>query len=388
MKISKKNLILLSGLIWGLSGFTVEIIADNSFKALAVRFLFILVPFVIIYSNLIIKINKNYLINLILFLFYIFIINLNAIIFGLDTAYILREIILLFSFIKILILLNEEIFIKSFINGVFYSLILLVFYYVTQLDFSKVLFPIYRFETNLNPNGVGIITVMLFIITLYKLHFSKKWKKIFLTFVNLLSFLVVFATKSRTVLVIMTVVYFLNHIHFRNKRILILTTLIMVLIVSFNYEKFSTLIRLKTYETEVKGEKITKLTGRTELWKRGINIILKNPILGVGPIKSRVKVDTHMGTYHNAYIQLLVTVGFLGFAPILLLLLVAIKRFIFDEENFLIKLIFITGILSSIVENRLLNYGSPSSLLFLISFIYLSRIKLKGNIGDERLEIE
>ena len=162
----------------------------------------------------------------------------------------------------------------------------------------------------------------------------------------------------------------------------------MVLLVSFNYEKVSTLIRLKTYETEVKGEKITKLTGRTELWKRGINIILKNPILGVGPIKSRVKVDTHMGTYHNAYIQLLVTVGFLGFAPILLLLLVAIKRFIFDKENFLIKLIFITGILSSIVENRLLNYGSPSSLLFLISFIYLSRIKLNGNIGDERLEIE
>lgn len=388
LKFSKENLILLSGFIWGLSGFTVEILADNSFKALALRFLFILIPFIIIYSNLVFKINKNYLLSLILFSAYILVVLLNAMVFGFEKTYLLREIILFFSFVTILILLNKNVFIKQFINGVYYSLILLVFFYFTRLDFSKIFSPIYRFETNLNPNGVGIITVMLFMISLYKIHLtSKKIHKFFLILINLMSFLVIFAAKSRTVLIIMTLGFIFLNVYFKNKKILLLTTLVLLIVVSMNYNKFSTLIRLRTYETEVKGQKITKLTGRTELWKKGINIIFKNPVLGVGPIKSKVKVDTHIGTYHNAYIQLLVTVGFLGFLPILIMLIVAFKRLVFDKENFLIKVIFITGILSSLVENRLLNYGSPPNLLFFISFIYLSRIKLNRNFEEKKLEI-
>jgi hypothetical protein len=55
-----------------------------------------------------------------------------------------------------------------------------------------------------------------------------------------------------------------------------------------------------------------KLTGRTEVWKRGIDQFLETPILGMGFNADRLVLGAHM---HNSYLQALIQTGLLGAIP-------------------------------------------------------------------------
>lgn len=59
-------------------------------------------------------------------------------------------------------------------------------------------------------------------------------------------------------------------------------------------------------------ENFFKLTGRTEVWKAGIDQFLETPILGIGFNADRLALGAHM---HNSYLQALIQTGLLGSIP-------------------------------------------------------------------------
>ena len=59
-------------------------------------------------------------------------------------------------------------------------------------------------------------------------------------------------------------------------------------------------------------ENFFKLTGRTEVWKAGIDQFLETPIVGIGFNADRLALGAHM---HNSYLQALIQTGLLGSIP-------------------------------------------------------------------------
>ena len=59
-------------------------------------------------------------------------------------------------------------------------------------------------------------------------------------------------------------------------------------------------------------ENFFKLTGRTRVWRKGIDQFLETPILGIGFNGDRLAFGAHI---HNSYLQALVQTGLLGVIP-------------------------------------------------------------------------
>lgn len=385
--INKRTfLINLAGFIWGLSGFTVEILSEGAFQQqLAFRLILIVISSSIIYFTLPFYIKKNNILTIILLLVYLLFFTITTVINNASVSNIIREIVLLYSSITIIIIISsKENILTDFIQGLYYALILLGLFYFIHIEFTKLFSLFYRFETNLNPNGIGMIAVMLFSISMNRYYLnSKNREKIFHLLAILVSVIIVIATRSRTSLAMMLIAFILLNILFKKKHILAISLIIGSLVVIYNLETFENLIRLSNPAGYSGNKNFGNLTGRTNLWKQGLEIISNNFFFGVGPDRAVVKIDYHWGSFHNAYIQLLVTVGVLGFIPLFVLVFLAIKRTIFFKDDFLLTIIFIIGFLGSFLENRLLNFGSPGNLLFLISLLYLGRIRKKDSSNSK-----
>ncbi|APF17773.1 O-antigen polymerase [Caldithrix abyssi DSM 13497] len=366
--------IMLAGFIWGLSGFTIEIVGgEPGFFDFFIRFLFMIIACTIIYTKIKIQIKKEYLPAILFLLIFLTSFLLTLIINKASIIFLIREILLIFTAFTIIVLLNDGQNIQAFLRGIFYALNLLVFYYFINIEFSNFLSPLYRLYTKLNPNGIGIAAVMLFVISLYSFYSTRvKFEKYFLFVSILLSFVVVLATRSRTSMIMMLLAFFSLSFFFKKKRILIVSSLISIIFIIYNFETLSLIIRLESPPGFSGPENISNLTGRTLLWKKGFNVFLENFFLGVGPERAKVKVINHMSHYHNAYIQLMVVGGIFTFLPIFILVINAIKNLILYKVDTLFKVIFVVGLVSSMVENRLLNFGSPGNFLFLIAFLTLN----------------
>ncbi|MEQ1790592.1 MAG: O-antigen ligase family protein [Rickettsiales bacterium] len=140
------------------------------------------------------------------------------------------------------------------------------------------------------------------------------------------------------------------------------------------------------------------LTGRTELWERGIESGMENPLLGVGlgafwmhgnPVAEKIWYDFAIPSrsgfhFHNFFINVFVEIGLIGVALwVLMFLYVCVKSFrdlLKDGDK--LESIFYVGIsfmylLRSIVESDAGGpYGTGPLLFFYIVFRVASR-----NIG-------
>lgn len=380
MNINKDYILILSGIIWGLTGFTIEVIPPGAESLqVLIRLVLILISSVLGLYSLEVKISKDYYLGISFMFFYVFIFIFVNFLYNISLIDILRELFLFVIVIILFILLSNENKIFIFLKGIYFSLVLLVLFYILSINFSQLLQPFYRLFTGLNSNGIGIIAVMTFILSYYSFFKENLSSKIFLNknniflIVSLLSIIVIIATKSRTALGLLFIAFLVININFKNIRILLVTLLISIIIIITQYEVIEAVLRLKNADGYRGGNSIYNLTGRTEIWSRAILIIENNFLLGVGSSDAWTIADGHKATFHNAYLQNFVTVGFIGTMPLLYLILVSLKNLIFKRDYFIFKTIFLVGFTSTFVESKFFNYGSPGNLLFLISLLYLSR---------------
>jgi len=374
----RKFLLTIAGFIWGLSGFTVELVSSGAKqKALYIRLVFVLLSNVIILLFYNSKIRKEYFTTLILILLYIVFFNLSVVIHNAHINHILRESLLLITCITVILVLYEKEATQNLLNGIYYALTILVLFYFFHIDFAHFFSLLYRLQTNLNPNGIGTMAVMLFLLSLHSFYYKHNKKiRIAHLFIGLIALVVILATRSRTALVMAVFAFIVINYYRGNLKSIFITLLIITTLILSNFEDFNNIIRLTTPESYSGKKNIANLTGRTDVWKKGFEIIKDNFLFGIGPDRAVSEAPHNLGSFHNAYIQLLITVGFVGFSTLLLLLVIAFSKLLIRNENILFKSIFLVGFIGSLAENRLLNFGSPGNLLFLISFLYLSRMNI------------
>ena len=372
----KNRVIFFAGIFWGLSGFSLEVVPENADQsALLVRFFFVITSVIIIFLSVPFKIKQHYLLPLALLLCYIIFFTFSAYINGSTFKLLIRELLLFLSFASIAILFSDKNQIMKFVNGLYISLTALILYYFINIDFANFWQPLYRLSTHLGPNGISARAVMFFILALYFFYTKEKDKYLNSVFI-LISIVIVFATRSRTSIVMLIIAYFALILLLNKKKTFFFSFIILLLVIVYNLQTINILLRVSQPQIKNKAN-ITNLTGRIGLWQKGMDVISENVFWGVGPDRDKVRVQDHWGSYHNAYIQYMVTTGFLGFFPILLLIIMASRNFFREKNDILFKSIFVVGILGSFTENRLLNFGSPGNLLFLVTFVYFSKMDFK-----------
>ncbi len=111
-------------------------------------------------------------------------------------------------------------------------------------------------------------------------------------------------------------------------------------------------------------------TGRFDLWASLIGIAADHPFTGVG-FRMHDQFVTMPGlvSAHNAYIAMLVDLGFLGLAFYLLLIGTGLWRSIAKQRRWIIASYLIGYALLGLTEARALNVGNPASALFVIALM-------------------
>ncbi|OQX87497.1 MAG: hypothetical protein B6D55_03320 [Candidatus Omnitrophica bacterium 4484_70.2] len=83
------------------------------------------------------------------------------------------------------------------------------------------------------------------------------------------------------------------------------------------------------------------LSGRDKIWKETISLIIRYPLFGVGLYRASFVLSFHTDA-HNAYLNLLLETGILGFIPFLLIIICYLKKmFIFFIHRDIEKAVYI-----------------------------------------------
>ena len=197
-----------------------------------------------------------------------------------------------------------------------------------------------------NRNQFGIFVLICIISNLYLKNANKKRYLI----INLLFVINLVLTMSRTSIMGLVLIYVIKYyLDLKNKKIgkkqifnfiiilLLITLVVVYLCISTGFvEVFVRLfIRKETLETA---------SGRTTIWKNGLNIVLdRNILTGVGRFKAieinQREYDSTLNQFHNMYIEIFVSFGISGliiFLTFLIAVLKSIKRSNCDYKNILV----------------------------------------------------
>jgi O-antigen ligase len=123
-----------------------------------------------------------------------------------------------------------------------------------------------------------------------------------------------------------------------------------------------------------------QLTGRTELWEKGLAILRENPLVGLGFDSNATifsKSVIKYGQFHNGYLDLLVSGGFVA----LIILISIIIKFTWNamhalKKNYSITIALIILILAILAHNAteasLVRTTHPMWVLFLTSYFFVA----------------
>jgi len=373
---ANNNTTVLAGIIWGFAGFALIISnGDESLLSASIRTVSVFFGSLLLLTQLTLKFERKYSPGLCAFLLYVILFLASNLANEISHSHILREVFLLYIVVVLYVLLSNERMVSSFVRGLYFCLVGLVFYAVLLIDFSLILAPVYRLQTEIGANGIGAMAVAAFTLAYGNFSENPKSKSSLIhVLVMLLSVMVVIATRSRTSIIMLGFAVVLLSWLFEHKKFLIVVVVCFVGILAFNFSLVDTVLRVGLFESATGDRDIYNLTGRTDVWFHGVSVILNNLILGVGPASASIEIDDHEGTYHNAFIQLMVTVGFFGAFPIIIILVLGMRNALCSKTNKVFRVIFLTGLLGAFAESRLLNYGSPANLLLLLSVLYFSSV--------------
>ena len=214
---------------------------------------------------------------------------------------------------------------------------------------------------------------------------------------SLLFYFVIFLTGSRKSLImpIVFIIIFLVLNIGRNKQKFIKTSIAVVILIALSSILFISNPKLKTrminlYQAVVQHETTTdgSIRERTYFRKTGIELFKSNPIIGIGINGFRGYLASikyrHVTYSHCNYIELLATLGIIGFLIYYLMYSVILKNSIkkFDANNY-IKLLCLSYIMVEII----FEYGFVSFYFFEIQSA-LMMIYLYSNYGNRKDAID
>lgn len=364
----KNNLIFISGFLFGIAGWTIEFFPNNEF---IFRTIIIIAAILLLLFSINFKLNRDDSKIIYYFLIYLMATTLSVFINEDSIQYIIREILLVVLVFCIISLLTDFIKFKIFISGLIISSSTLITYYFFKIDFANFFLSYYRFSTELGSTGIGEIGLMLGVIY-FNLIFKNNSKKESIVYLLLfvMSLVIILATKSRTSIILLCLSVFL-YLYFEKKiKILILSIILLGIFSVINFNKIELILRVNPVVGYVGNNNITNLTGRTDIWAHGVELWQSSPLIGVGSSNAVAYADGHEAKLHNAYLQMIVSIGLFGFIPIIILFIRAFFKF--KKSNITVfRILFLVGIISSFIESSLFNFGSPGNFLFLLSFIFL-----------------
>jgi O-antigen ligase len=158
-----------------------------------------------------------------------------------------------------------------------------------------------------------------------------------------------------------------------------------------SFSQFSNLLAGSAQEEEV--DKFT--TGRSQLWGAGINLILNNPIFGVGLSNHVVLLPTYGGyteiRIHNIFLDLTAQTGILGLIVFLMLIYNLIQHLLKYKKNFKdlgleINTKFVNSLLISLITVLIFAIFGGSFILerwgwfqigFILSSLHAFNLKIK-----------
>jgi hypothetical protein len=241
-----------------------------------------------------------------------------------------------------------------------------------------------------DPNDMALMLVIAFPVTFYMMERNGGWKKILLCATMLMSVFMILKTGSRGGFVAFFSVLCIMAYHkgtvYVIKRIPILLILIFALL-SFStgthMERFNTILAMQNdYNTTDRG-------GRLEIWKRGLSLMLRNPLLGCGvdqfTTANGKRADGTWQTAHNSFIQIGAELGVVG----LVLFVMMIKKSIHSlreaegniENKWLVQGIR-TGFYGFCVGGFFLSWAYFAETYFLIALsIIVQKISLNKRMA-------
>ncbi|ASW42644.1 O-antigen ligase family protein [Clostridium isatidis] len=224
-----------------------------------------------------------------------------------------------------------------------------------------------------NINTLGILCVFL-IISAFHLIISEKLKvlnKIFIYVIIFVGIITLIHTQARgafIALIIYTLTMIIFSIKKKSTRIIILLSGILISVISAI--KIFSSIDIAKFST-----------GRTLLWKAAIEVIKRNPLLGVGTtsyidvVKETSDVALNgieAGGLHNIYLQIATANGIITLVLFIVFIAVSLIKFIRniklnnDDKNYILNKNIFSLIISILVYNLF-----ESALLYIMSFISL-----------------
>lgn len=210
---------------------------------------------------------------------------------------------------------------------------------VSGSSFSGLMGP-FGWYTQLGAYSAFILTAIINFLIFSK---EKFFQKLFLVFLFFLMFFCFVFSLSRGAWVVfplsLIIIFFMvsfNKKVRKEKRVRLKITFICIII----FVVYFLMYCLNLREIGFLNKEIL-LSGRDKIWKETISLIIKYPLFGVGLYRAPFVLSSHTDA-HNAYLNLLLETGILGFIPFLLIIICYLKKmFIFFIRRDIEKAVYI-----------------------------------------------
>jgi O-antigen ligase len=241
-----------------------------------------------------------------------------------------------------------------------------------------------------DPNDMALLLVIAFPLMFYMMENHSGWKKLLLAVTQMMTLMIILKTGSRggmvALVAVLAIIALQKGSGYIARRLPILALLVFIALSSAtpeHMERFGTIFSMGSdYNMTTNG-------GRLEIWKRGIAILLHNPLLGCGVGQYETANGMmHGGTWqtaHNSFIQIGAELGIMG----LVLFVLMLKRSITSlreselkiEKSWLAKGT-LTALYGFCVGGFFLSWAYYNATYFLIALaIIIQKIALNNELN-------
>jgi hypothetical protein len=177
----------------------------------------------------------------------------------------------------------------------------------------------------LDPNELSFFLVSLFPLSIYFMAHNEGFLKKLLALTTIgISVITILLTGSRGsflgLVAVFSLLFFKNSGHIRLPTKILMLVIILTVVTAYGYrinaERYTSLTNISS------DYNVTADTGRLAIWKKGVRLILANPITGVGvncfpnaigELRGEEGEPPKWQAAHNSYLQVAAEVGLIGF---------------------------------------------------------------------------
>jgi len=239
-----------------------------------------------------------------------------------------------------------------------------------------------------DPNDIALLLVIAFPIMFYMMENNAGWKKLLLVVTMSMSLIVVLKTGSRGGLValvaVLSMLSYNKGVGYVIKR---LPIALILLFIALNNVSEAQKERLGTVFTMKEDYNATDRSGRVEIWKRGLSLMLNKPLFGCGinqfSIVNGKMPDGSWLTAHNSFIQIGAELGIISLMLFVMTIYMSIKT-LNDCESNLENAWLIRGVRTALygfcIGGFFLSWAYACGLYFLIALtVIINKIGTNKN---------